>query len=58
VGPETARRYGANAHESVVISPSGHIAWRGVPSKLKQALDQLLISNSAAPEIWQDAKTA
>lgn len=45
-------------HESVVISPTGHIAWRGVPSGLKQALEQLLHKNNAAPVAMPHPKAA
>lgn len=27
--------------ETVVIDPSGHIVWRGAPSKVKQVLEKL-----------------
>lgn len=42
-------QYGVTGHEAVVLTPSGHVAWRGRPSALEEALGQVLGNGAEAP---------
>ena len=39
---ETTSQYGATGHEAVLVTPTGHIAWRGHPTALEEALSRIL----------------
>lgn len=42
-------QYGVTGHEAVVVTPTGHVAWRGSPSALEEALGQVLGNGAEAP---------
>lgn len=53
---ETAKRYGVSERETVVVDPSGHIVWRGLPSNVKQIMASFQGDLAAARQLH--AKTA
>ena len=54
---ETMSRYEVMGHEAVLVTPTGHIAWRGNPSALEAALSEVLGGASEAGGL-SHAKTA
>ena len=54
---ETMSQYGVTGHEAVLVTPTGHIAWRGNPTALEDALSQVLGGGAEARELSQ-AKVA
>ncbi|CAL5220533.1 g2567 [Coccomyxa viridis] len=54
---ETMSQYGVTGHEAVLVTPTGHIAWRGNPTALEDAISQVLGGAAEARELLS-AKTA
>ena len=54
---ETMEQYGVTGHEAVLVTPTGHVAWRGSPSALEDALSQVLGGGADAQGLSR-AKTA
>ncbi|EIE18682.1 hypothetical protein COCSUDRAFT_59993 [Coccomyxa subellipsoidea C-169] len=54
-GAETAKRYGVSERETVVVDPSGHIVWRGLPSNVKQIVESFQGDLAAARQLHAKA---
>ena len=50
-------QYGVTGHEAVLVTPTGHIAWRGNPTALEDAISQVLGGAAEARELMS-AKAA
>ncbi len=50
-------QYGVTGHEAGLVTPTGHIAWRGNPTALEDAISQVLGGAAEARELMS-AKAA